>query len=328
MAEPIRWGILGTGNIARKFAEGLEALDDARLVAVGSRTQEAADAFGDEFDVPHRHASYEALASDPEVDAIYVATPHVFHAENAALCIDHGKAVLCEKPFAINEAQAKPVFDAAAAKGVLVMEATLTHFFPAIDTLVAPLRGGPIGEVRQVKADFCFRAGWNPDGRLLNPQLGGGGLLDVGVYCVSFAQLIMGREPATVAGVADIVETGVDGQAGLVFGYDDGAFALLSCACRTGTPHEAMVVGTEGYIRIPHLFWQPDRIVLHKGGEEETFAYERLGNGYSYEARAVGECLRAGATTSTVMPPEKTLAVLRTLDRVRAQWNLTYPMEA
>jgi len=327
MEDKTRWGILGTGAIAHAFAKGLAALPDAELVAVGSRTRESADRFGKEFGVPNRHASYEALAGDAGVEAVYVATPHPFHKENTLLCLEAGKAVLCEKPFAMNSAEAELMVARARDKGVFLMEAMWTHCFPAIRKVRELVAGGAIGGVRIVRVEFCFRSGWNPEGRLLNPHLGGGALLDVGVYTVALAQLILGGEPDRIAAMAHIGETGVDEQSAMILGFDGGAMAVLTCAVRTSTPHEACIFGTDGWIGIPHLFWQPDRIVLHASGRDEEMAFERLGNGYSFEAAEVMRCLREGRLESEAVPTARTLAVMRTLDRVRAQWGLTYPME-
>ena len=327
MADRVRWGVLGPGGIARRFATGLQAVKDADLVAVGSRAKETADAFGDEFQIPRRHVGYDELANDGEVDVIYVATPHVFHMENTLLCLEAGKAVLCEKPFAMNAAQSQIMIDKARETDLFLMEAMWTHFRPAITKVRELVADGAIGEVRQVKADFCFRGDWNPEARHLNLALGGGGLLDVGVYCIAFAQMVYDREPRAVTGFADLVETGADGQAAMVLSYDDGAFAVLTCAVRTSSPHEAYVLGTEGYIRIPHSFWKSDRLVLVKGDEEEKFVYDLLGNGFGYEAQEVGHCLRAGERESSIMPLEKTMAIQRTMDRLRGQWGLKYPME-
>jgi predicted dehydrogenase len=327
MSEKTRWGILATGNIAHKFADGLQALDDAELVAVGSRSQASADEFGEEYDVPRRHPTYEALAADDEVDAIYVSTPHPFHKENTLLCLEHGKAVLCEKPFAVNADEAEVMLNAAREKGLFLMEAMWTHFFPAMERIRELVAEGAIGEVRMVKADFCFRSGWNPEGRLLNPELAGGGLLDVGVYCIALAQMVYGKAPAQVTGIPHLGETGVDEQAGMVLGYDDGALAVLTCAVRTSTPHEALIVGTDGWIKVPPLFWQPDKIIVASGGEEKEETFERLGNGYSYEAREVGACLREGRLESEVVPHAKTLDIMRTMDKLREQWGLRYPIE-
>lgn len=327
MPGKLRWGIVGTGSIAHKFAKGLAALDDAELVAVGSRAQGTADEFADEFDVARRHASYKALAADPDVDAVYVSTPHPFHRANALLCLDGGKAVLCEKPFAVNAKGAEEMLARAAEKKLFIMEAIWTHCFPAARKVAELVKSGAVGKVRMVKADFAFRAGWNPEGRLLNPALGGGGLLDVGIYPIAFSHLVYDKEPERVTGLAHIGETGVDEQAGIVLGYEGGALAVLTCGVRTSNQHGAGVFGTDGWIEVPPLFWQPDRIVLHAGGKDTEFKFDRLGNGYSYEAAEVARCLREGLLESPLVPHARTRVCMRTMDRLRDEWGLRYPME-
>lgn len=328
MSSAVRWGILGTGSIARKFAAGLAALEDAELAAVGSRSQRSADKFGREFHIARRHGSYEALAADAGVDAVYVATPHVCHKENTLLCLNGGLAVLCEKPLALNAAEAGAMIACARERNVFLMEAMWTHFFPAMAKVRELIAKREIGDVRMVTADFCFRSGWKPEGRLLNPALGGGGLLDVGVYTVAFAHMVFGGPPPRISSMAHIGETGVDEQAAAILGYENGGLAVLKCAVRTSTPHGAMVYGTDGWIEIPPLFWQPDRIVLCRDGKKKELAFERLGNGYSFEAAEVNRCLRKGRTESEIMPLAKSLSIMRTLDRIREQWGLRYPGEA
>jgi predicted dehydrogenase len=258
MERPIRWGILGTGAIARKFAADLLRLPGAELAAVGSRTTEAAERFGAEFAIPRRHGSYAGLAADPEVDVVYVATTNQLHREEALLCLDHGKAVLCEKPFALNLAEAEAMAARARHRGLFLMEAMWTRFFPAIGRLEELLQEGAIGELRQLDARFGFRAPAEPHGRLFDPALGGGALLDVGVYPVALAQLLFGREPARIAALAHHGPTGVDEQAGILCLYDRGELATLACAIRTQARNEAALYGTSGMIRLPDPFWRPE----------------------------------------------------------------------
>lgn len=324
----IRWGILGTGSIARKFAAGLTALTDAELVAVGSRRAEKADEFADEFAGPRRHGSYAALADDPDVDAIYVATPHTLHKDNTLLCLRAGKAVLCEKPFAVNAADAREMVAVARQEGRFLMEAMWTRFLPAVAKVRELLAQGAIGETRLLRADFCFRAGWNPEGRLLNPALAGGGLLDVGVYTVSLASMVFGAQPSRIASLAHIGETGVDEQAAMVLAYDAGQLATLTCAVRVSTPHEAQIFGTEGSLRIHRPFWHATELTVNAAGKEpQHLELPYPGNGYTCEAAEVGRCLREGELESPVMPLDETLAILDTLDQIRAQWGLRYPTE-
>ena len=328
MAQAIRWGILGTGSIANKFAHGLSVLPDAQLVAVGSRAQKTADAFGDAFGIPRRHASYEALATDPDVDAIYVSTPHPLHMPNTLLCLEAGKAVICEKPFAINTREAEQMVRVAREKRVFLMEAMWTRFIPIVVKVREWLAEGRIGEVRMVAADFGFRAGWNEESRLLNKAMGGGALLDVGIYAVSFASMVLGRQPERIAGLADIGRTGVDEQSAMVLGYDKGELAMLYTAVRTNTPQEAQVLGTDGAIRIVPPFWKGTSATCTRyGGGSETLEIPYEGNGYNFEAAEVMACLRAGRLESEAMPLDETLAIMKTMDRIREQWGLQYPAD-
>ena len=327
MADRIRWGILGTGSIAKKFAEGLSVLPNADLVAVGSRAQETADAFGDQFGIPQRHFSYGALAEDPEVDAIYVATPHSLHRDNSILCLQAGKAVLCEKPFTINRGQAEDVVAVARGRGLFLMEAMWSRFMPIMYKVREWLSGGAIGEVNMVTADFGFRSTVNPGSRLWKPELGGGALLDVGVYPVSFSSMVYGAPPDRISALCDKHEVGVDTVTGMVLGHASGGLALVYTSIRSSTPQGAHILGTEGSIEIHSPFWHATTATLKAGGKEETVELPFEGNGYNCEAEEVRRCLDAGKLESEVMPLDETLSVMGTLDVIRAQVDLKYPME-
>jgi predicted dehydrogenase len=327
MQNAIHWGILGPGKIAGKFAFGLRSAMDARLVAVGSRSLEHAEEFGNRFDVPNRHGSYEDLVNDPDVDVIYVATPHTFHKEHTMLCLEAGKAVLCEKPFAINAQEATDMVAVARERGVFLMEAMWARFFPAMDKLRELLCAGTLGEIRQVTADFGFRSNFDPKGRLYNPKLGGGALLDVGIYPVSFASMVFGGQPDEMTCLAHIGETGVDEDTAMVFDYEGGARAILHTSIRLTTPQEARVVGTEGFVRLPQHFWRPEEFTVCTFNKEELVKCPYEGNGYNYQAMNVMECLRSGRMESDLMPLDESVAIMTTLDRVREQIGLRYPME-
>ena len=325
--DTINWGILGTGSIAHKFANGLTALDDARLLSVGSRSQATADRFADEFDAPNRHASYAALAADPDVHAIYIATPHDSHCENTVLCLAAGKAVICEKPFSITLAETDRMIAAARENGVFLMEAMWTRFLPALVELRRRVADGDIGDPRMLSADFGFRVDTpDPERRLFNPKHGGGALLDVGVYTVSLASMVFGA-PSRIASLANLGETGVDEEAGIVLGHDGGEMAVLYTAIRATTPQDAVLMGTRGSIRIHSPWWVPTGLTVKAGGSEETVAAPFDGNGYNYEAAEVMACLRAGKTESDVMPLSETRSVMQTLCDLREQWGLRYPSD-
>lgn len=325
--DRINWGVIGPGRIARQFARGLAAWDDHHLVAAGSREVARAQAFLDEFDGGRAHTGYEALVADEGVDAIYVATPHPQHAEHAALALRAGKAVLCEKPLCVNQAQGETLVAAARASGSFLMEAMWTRFLPAIEQAMTWLRDGAIGEPRLLSCDFGFRGGWDPESRLLDPALAGGGLLDVGVYTVAMATLVFGHQPVAISAQGHLGETGVDEQAALLLRYAGGELALLASAVRTGTPHLARIDGTEGRITIPG-FWHATSATLERSdAEPETVERPFVANGYEYEAAELARCLRAGLGESPRMTHAESLGILAILDAARAQLGLAYPFE-
>jgi predicted dehydrogenase len=326
--DVIRWGILGTGGIARKFADALALLPDAKLAAVGSRTQESAAAFGAQWKVPHCHGSYAALMNEPDVDVIYVATPHSLHRENALGCLTAGKAVLCEKPFAINARQAEEVVSLAREKRIFLMEAMWTRYFPLIAKVRGLLAEGAIGEVRQVQADFGIQPAFDPKSRLFDKALGGGALLDLGVYPVSLASMVFGEAPKRVVSAAALGSTGVDEQSAAVMEYSAGRLAVISCALRFLSPQEAHIIGARGRIRIHQPFWCPDTATLTRSGQaDERLSMPYLGNGYAHEAVEVMDCLRKGKLESESMPLEETRRIMQTLDAIRGPWGLKYPGE-
>ncbi|MBM3263845.1 MAG: Gfo/Idh/MocA family oxidoreductase [candidate division Zixibacteria bacterium] len=328
MNRKICWGILGTGSIAHKFATGLLAVPDAELTAVGSRNRETAETFGTEFGVPRRYACYEDLTADKDIDIVYISTLHPLHHPNTLMALNAGKAVLCEKPFSIHVRQAEEMVSLARSRGLFLMEAMWTRYLPTLIQVRKWLSDGVIGKVRMLSADFGFRAGFDPNGRLFNPALGGGGLLDVGVYPVSLASMVFGTEPARLTGLADVGTSGVDEQAAWVFGYEDGALAVLSSAVRTSTPHEATIMGEKGRIRIESPFWNATSAVLSVEGKEPLrIEPPRTGNGYNYEAAEAGRLLVEGKNESDIMPLDETLSIMRTMDALRAEWHVRYPMD-
>ncbi|MCJ7581719.1 MAG: Gfo/Idh/MocA family oxidoreductase [Candidatus Aminicenantes bacterium] len=326
MKEKINWGILATGGIAAAMAKGLALVPDAHLAAVGSRTQKAADQFGLRFGIPKRYGSYEDLARDPEIDVVYVSTPHNLHYENCLMLINEGKDVLCEKPFTINAVQAAEVIALAREKKRFVLEAMWTRFLPAIVKVREILREGHLGEIRMFNASFGFKAAFDPLHRLFNPSLGGGALLDVGVYPVSFASMVFG-EPSQISSQCFLGKTGVDEQAAVLFRYGRGQMAVLAAAVRTEIPQDAYIIGTEGTLCIHAPWWQSRKLSLRIGKREKVFVVPFKGNGFSFEAEEVMRCLREGRLESDILPLDETLAIMKTMDFIRSQWGLKYPME-
>jgi dihydrodiol dehydrogenase / D-xylose 1-dehydrogenase (NADP) len=327
MKKFINWGILGPGVIASSFAKGLSVLGDAKLVAVGSRSLDRAKAFAKEFSIPKAYGSYEELVNDPEIDVIYVASPHSEHFEHTMLCLNHGKSVLCEKSITVNESQVKQLVSTARQKNLFLMEAMWTRFFPANVKVRKWLSEGLIGEVRMLKADFCFCGEWNPQGRLLNLELAGGALLDVGIYPVSYASMVFGAQPENISTIAYIGQTGVDEQFAALFGYEGGKIASISGAIRTQSKYDAYIYGTEGYIHVPEFFMARSAELIIYGREPVNYEPEFTGNGYNYEAAEVGKLLRDGATESGVMRLDESVAIMHTMDVIRSRWGLKYPLE-
>ncbi|HLL68163.1 MAG TPA: Gfo/Idh/MocA family oxidoreductase [Micromonosporaceae bacterium] len=325
MTAPIRWGILSTGNIAQKFVEDLRLLPDAEVAAVGSRSSENARAFADAHDIPRAHGSWQELAEDPDLDVIYVATPHSAHREATLLCLRAGRAALTEKPMALDVAQTEDLVEAARSRGVFLMEALWTRCFPAIHQIAGLVADGAIGRVTAVHADFGISGPFAADHRLRNPALGGGALLDLGVYPVTFAQLFLGA-PDEVTAWANRTPEGVDASTGMIFGYASGAFAALTCTMESDTGAHATISGTEGRIELPTPFFIPRGYTLYRrGAEPEVVEMPVPGHGYHYEAAEVQRCLREGLLESPVVPLSETLTVMRTLDTVREKIGVTYP---
>lgn len=328
MSDKIRWGLIGLGSIARRFSNGLRLEPSAEIYAVASRSQSKADAFGAEYGATRRYGSYEALANDPAVDVAYIGTPHTHHLSQTIMCLEAGKHVLCEKPFAVNAAEAKRMIDCARANDRFLMEAFWTRFFPAMTKLRELLARKVIGDVMLVQADFGYRTGnIVPDSRTYNPALAGGALLDVGCYCVQLASMVYGAQPREIASQVTLGDTGVDELSVSVFKYSDYQMATITTAIRLSTPHEARIVGANGIISMSN-WWAPYELTVAVAGEApETFRYDREGEGFQYEAAAVGKYIRAGKTESDVMPLDETLAMMETLDRMRESWGLRYPGE-
>jgi dihydrodiol dehydrogenase / D-xylose 1-dehydrogenase (NADP) len=326
MQKKIKWGIMGPGRIAHKFAQSLRCSEAAEITAVGSRSVERALEFAKQYGISRSYGSYADLAAASDIDIIYVATPHPAHFECAMLCLKAGKAVLCEKPFTLNASETKTLIKTARTAKLFLMEAMWTRYLPAIVKVRELLAQSAIGETRMVKADFGNRIPWDPTGRLLNPKLGGGALLDVGIYPVSFASMVLGASPVKTTGVAYLGETGVDEQFAAVLGYEAGRIAALSGAVRTSLPNEARIIGTEGYIRVPD-FWRASSLELYKNGQMEKFELPFRSTGYIHEAEEAMYCLREGLTESSIMPLDESLKIMKILDTLRKQWGLKYPSE-
>ena len=315
MSEPLRWGILSTGRIAHTFASDLRFTDQGVVIAVGSRSRASADDFADEFDVPHRHDSYEALVSDEDVDVIYVGTPHPMHFANAMLALEHGKPVLVEKAFTMTAHEARELVACARSNGLFLMEAMWTRFLPHVVALRELVSQGALGEIVTFEADHGKWFEADPTSRLFAPELGGSALLDLGVYPVSFASMLLGT-PSRVTALVDPAFSGVDGQASMLFSYERGAHAVLTCTSSARTPTRACVSGTKARVEIDGDFYAPTSFsLISREGSAERFDFATDGRGLHYQADEVARCIREGRTESSLMPLDESITIMETMEK-------------
>jgi predicted dehydrogenase len=326
--QEIRWGVVGPGRIAEKVVEDFAVVDGARPVAVASRSLDRARAFADRHGLERAHGSYADILADPDVDVLYVATPHPQHHALALAALRAGKALLVEKAFTATTAGAAEVVDMARETGVFVMEAMWTRFLPAVVALRDLVADGAIGEVRSVQADLGVAKEYDPADRLFDLALGGGALLDLGVYVVSFAQMLLGT-PERVVAAGSLFPSGADAEASLLLDYGDGRAATLTTSLRNALPGQARVFGTTGWIDVLPRFHHPETIVLHRvGADPETITRSPLGAGYAHELIEVTECVRAGRAESSVMPLADTLAVQTLLGEAADQLGVRHAEDA
>jgi predicted dehydrogenase len=358
--KTIRWGIIGTGKIARDFAYSLSGIPNTQLLAIASRTLAKAQEYAAQYKVLRAYGSYEEMLNDGEIDVVYVATPHARHKDDCIMCLQAGKAVLCEKPFTVNAQEAKEVIAIAREKQLFCMEAMWMRFLPLIIKVQDLVNNGTIGKVRRITADFGYPAEFNPEGRLFNLNLGGGALLDRGVYPLSLAFMLLGT-PTGIATQASIGETGVDEQSAMILSYPQGELAILSASLRSETSNEAVIIGTKGEIKLHAPFYKPHRLSIKQFSEEvivsssessglkakikqnkllnnlyyqlDSYIFPLIrssgkdifqpiqGNGYGYEAAEVVRCLQNGLTESKIMPLDETVKILEAVDAIRSQWK-------
>ncbi len=326
MSEQLAWGILGTGWIA-----GLQTSDLVEhghsVVAVGSRTQESATKFATEYGIPTAHGSYEELVADPNVDAIYVATPHPFHEEHALLALNAGKHVLVEKVFTMNAAQAERVVARATELNLIVLEAMWTRYLPHMVRIRELVKSGALGTIRSVMADHNQNLPSDPLHRINNPLLGGGALLDLGIYPVSFAYDVLGS-PTSVVAVATKTATNVDRQTSMILSYGDEAQALIQTTLDLNGPTRAVIVGSEGRIEIDEVWYSPTRFTRFDGSGEviEEFDGTTTGRGMQFQAAELERLVAAGDLANDILSPTESVQIMHTLDEIRRQVGLTYPM--
>ena len=322
-APAVRWGILGAGGIAHKLADAVNSYTQSQVVAVASRDQAKAQAFADRMGVPTAYGSYEQLVVDPDIDVVYVATPHSHHHEHMLLAIEAGQHVLCEKAFTQNAAQAREVVAAARAKGVFVMEAMWTRHLPHIYAIRELIERGEIGDVVSVQADHGQPIAHIP--RMWNPELAGGALLDLGVYPIAFAHDILGV-PDQITAVGRIRDTGVDNQVSMVFDYPTSQ-AILTTTMEARTPCTAHIAGTEGWIEIDRMFYNPVAFTLNRHDGTSMRWDGTVPNGFQFEAAEVARRVSAGETESPYLTLDQSIEIMDIMDTVRAQIGVSYPNE-
>jgi predicted dehydrogenase len=324
MEKRIRWGILGTGKIAKALATALKELPDAELAAVASRSIDSATSFAGEYGVTRAHGSYQALADDPDVDVVYIATPHPMHHENALMCLRGGKALLVEKAFTVNRREADEIVALAREKKLFVMEAMWSRFQPAIVEAKRLVEAGEIGAVANIQADLGFMADVGPGHRLFNPELGGGAMLDLGIYPLSVSSFFLGPVKEVQA-ISELGATGVDVQTNFVLRHEGGGLSSCATSLRARTGATLTIGGSKGFLRLHSRFHHSETftIELNDGSRREVHL-PRLGNGYPHEAMEVNRCLRAGLLESPSMPLDETLALMSVMDEIRAQTGVRY----
>lgn len=320
----IRWGILATGRITHQFVQDFMDVANGEVTAVAARRQEAADEFAAEYSIAHAYGSYEAMLEDPEVDAVYIATPHTLHAKNTIDAVRAGKHVLCEKPFTVNLEESREVFEVAGRSDVFVMEGMWTYFLPAIQRAASWVREGRIGKLRQIKADFGYpQLPYDPRRREYNAELAGGCLLEMGIYPVALAWLFMQKDPEGIHATAHYAPNGVEDDVSILFDYGcsaDGAIAVLGTSFRSKLQNWAYIIGEESYIAIPD-FWRASECFLYRLDEcVDHFSDHRRAFGFNFEATAAAENILAGSQQSRIMPWDTTLRFQDHMERIRASF--------
>jgi len=318
----IKWGIVGPGFIANKFAEAVKNVDCAELTSVASRTAENGNAFASKHNIKNVFIGYENMAASDKVDAVYIATPHPFHASCAELFMKAGKHVLCEKPLCVTATQAKQLKKCSKYNNIFLMEAVWTRFLPAVNEAVRLARNGVIGDVMGIEADFCYNIEPHEDPKLFSDELAGGSLLDVGVYGLHFASLFFGSSPVTVTATANVVN-GVDYHTSILLKYDGGRIASVSSAIKLAKPETAFVYGSKGYILLPH-FYGASGLFVNVDGSEHRIEKPFIGNGFEEEIYEVCRCIADGKTESDTLPLGESIAVMRIMDSVRRRIGVRY----
>lgn len=326
MHKTYRWGIIGPGRIARKFSEALQLTENAELGAVASRDVSRAKQFAEASGCGQVYDNYEALIHDPQIDIIYIATPHAFHCGQAILCLQNKKPVLCEKPMALNAAQVEKMITASKDNHCFLMEALWTRFLPWMQAVTDIIEGGKIGEVKYVRADFGFKAEYNPAGRLFDTKLGGGSLLDIGIYPLFLCQQLLGK-PKHIAATGNIDKGGADISCNAALQYDNGGAGIITSMLDCDTPQTAEIAGTEGMIRIPSRWHRINEFEWRRAGEDwQQVILPPITNGFEFQIAEVVRCLDEGLIESPLLPHSFSLQLSETMDEIRKQIGVAYPL--
>lgn len=325
MEKTIRWGIVGAGNIANKFAVAVKNVKGASLAAVASKTEGKGKAFADKYGIENVFSSYEEMAKSELVDAVYIATPHPFHKPCAEIFLNAKKHVLCEKPICVNAAEATKLKECAKENGVFLMEAMWTRFLPAIKEAVRLVKSGEIGEIRGLMGDFCYYSTPDEEAKIFRNDMAGGSLLDVGIYGLNFAAIFLGDNPEKIVALSDVAN-GVDCQTNVLLKYKSGAIASLSSAINVTKPGTGYIFGTKGHIALPY-FYAAQEVIVRCGEEERCIKKPSIGAGFEEEIIEAVNCIRAGKTESDVMPLSESIRILKEMDEIREQINLKYPFD-
>ncbi len=324
--EKIKWGIIGTGNIAHKFATDMQQVLDGEILAIASRTRIKADSFANEFGIDRAYDSYEKLASDPDIQAVYIATPHSNHYNSALLMLRNKKAVLCEKPLAVNSTQAIEMIRVARENDVLLLDALWSVFLPGMLKVQEWIKAGYLGELKLITSEFGFTSDVEPEGRLYNPDLAGGALLDIGIYTILLPFWIYQSVPIKLQAMSMMTSTGVDEQTVISMYFPDGRMAQAISGINTPLSNISTIYGTKGYIRMPD-YWKAQKIFLKSEAKEEYFEDSRTSWGYDFEAREVNRLIMEGKKESSVVTHQKSIELMKILDEVRIKIGLKYPFE-
>ncbi len=319
------WGIIGPGKIAHKFAQDITQSKNMQIHAVASRSLERAQSFASQYGAKYSFGTYEEIVHCPDLDIVYVATPHVSHCKNTLMCLEQKIAVLCEKPFAMNTLEVRQMIDMSRKMNTFLMEAFWTRFLPTTKKILELIREDKIGELVSVKADFGFKPAFDPGGRLFNRELGGGSLLDIGIYPVFLALLLLGK-PAKIHAGANLGETGVDVDCGILFQYSNGKMAHLHSTILAQTKTEAFIYGSKGTIHIQSRWHEPTWFsLILENQRPQNFHFDQFSNGYNYEAEEAVKCLTEGKTESELLPLDFSLDLIQVLDEIRAKAGIFYP---